>query len=88
MTSCWLDQLRRTVWKELASFFLFYEIHDIKSLRKRLRFAKTLSNTSAFTCLRDSAGSAPRGHRLFVLFQPPRPASKSESFWELLNLNP
>jgi hypothetical protein len=52
MTSCWLDQLGRIVWKGLSSFFLFYGRQDIKSLGKRPTFAKTLSNTSAFTCHR------------------------------------
>jgi hypothetical protein len=32
MTSCWLDQPGRTVWKGLASSFLFYERQDTKSL--------------------------------------------------------
>jgi hypothetical protein len=37
----------------------------------------------AFICGRDSAGLALRGNKLFVLFQPPRTAGKSASFWEL-----
>jgi hypothetical protein len=41
MTSCWLDQLKRTVWKGLASSFLFYARQDTKSLGKSPRFAKT-----------------------------------------------
>jgi hypothetical protein len=70
MTSCWLDQFRRTVWKGCAFSFLFYEKQDTKSLGKRPRFAKTLSNTSAFTCPRGNAGSALTGIRLYVPFQP------------------
>jgi hypothetical protein len=78
MTSCWLDLvLRRAVWKGLASF-LFYGRQETKSLRKRLRFAKTWSNTSSFNCCRDSAGSALRGNRLYVPFHTPRTAGKSE----------
>jgi hypothetical protein len=33
MTSCWLDQPRRTVLKGLTSFSLFYERQDTKFLR-------------------------------------------------------
>jgi hypothetical protein len=83
MTSCWLDQPRRTVWKGLASSFLVYESQDKKSLGKRPRFAKTLSDTSVFTSARGNVDSAFRGNRLSVPSQPPRPTSKLESFGEL-----
>jgi hypothetical protein len=46
---------------------------NAKSLRKRPRFAKTPSNTLAFSCHRDSAGLA----------TPPSPTGKLGSFWEL-----
>jgi hypothetical protein len=71
MTSYWLDQLGRTVWR------------DTKFLRRRPRFAKTPSNTLAFTCHRSNPGSAPRENKLSVPFQPSRPADRSERFWEL-----
>jgi hypothetical protein len=54
-----------------------------KTSRKKALICKTLSNTSAFTCPRGNAGSAPRGNRLYVPSQPLRPTSKLESFWEL-----
>jgi hypothetical protein len=62
---------RRTVWKGLASSFLFYERQNAKSLGKRPRFAKTLSNTSDFNCSRGNAGSVLGGNRLYVPSQPP-----------------
>jgi hypothetical protein len=61
VTSCWLDELR-TVWEGYIFSFLFYGRQDTKSLGKRLQFAKTLSNTLAFTCSRGNAGSALRGN--------------------------
>jgi hypothetical protein len=81
MTSYWLDQLGKTVWKECAFSFLFYrkQDKDTMSLGKRPRFSKTLSNTSAFICPRGNAGLALRGNRLLVPSQLLRPASKSES---------
>jgi hypothetical protein len=60
-----------------------YGRQDTKSLGKSPRFAKTRSNTSAFTCLRGNTFSALRGNRLSVLSQPLRPTDKSESLWEL-----
>jgi hypothetical protein len=66
MTSRWLHQFGRTVWKGHAFSFLFYVKQDTKSLGKRPRFVKTLSNTSAFTCPRGNTGSALRGNRLYV----------------------
>jgi hypothetical protein len=62
---------------------LFYGRQDTKSLGKGPRFAKTLSNTSAFTCPRGNTGSALRGSRLYVPSQSLRPAGKLESFWDL-----
>jgi hypothetical protein len=53
---------------------------DTRSLEKRPKFAKTLSNTSAFICPRGNAGLALRENRLYVPFQPLRPAGKLE-FW-------
>jgi hypothetical protein len=81
MTSCLLDQLGRTVKKGLAFSFLFYGRQDTKSLRKRPRFAKTLSNTLAFTCPRGNVVSALRGNRLYVPLQ--RPTGKLDISWEL-----
>jgi hypothetical protein len=49
-----------------------------KSVGKRPRFAKTLSNISAFTCPRDSVGSPLRRNRLDVPSQPLRPTGKLE----------
>jgi hypothetical protein len=60
MTSCLLDQLRRTALKGFTSFFLFYGRQDTKPLGKMYRFAKTLSNTSPFTCPKVNAGLALR----------------------------
>jgi hypothetical protein len=56
MTSCQLDQFRRTVWKRFATFFLFYGRQDTKSLGKKAEFPKTLSNILAFTCPRGNSG--------------------------------
>jgi hypothetical protein len=66
MTFFWLDQLGRTVWKGHTFSFLFNGRQDRRSLEKRPRFAKTLSNTSAFTCPRGNAVSALRENRLYV----------------------
>jgi hypothetical protein len=60
---------------------LLYGKQDIKFLGKKPRFAKTLSNTSAFTCPRGNAVSALRGNRLYVPSRPLRPTGKLE-FWE------
>jgi hypothetical protein len=56
MNFCWLDQLRRIVWKELASFFPFCGRQDIRFPEKELRFARILSITSDFTCHKDNVG--------------------------------
>jgi hypothetical protein len=90
MTSCWLDHLGRTVWKGQA-FFLFYGKQDTKSLGKRPRFDKTLSNTSAFTCPRGNAGLALRGNKLYAPSQSLRPLANQRVFGSygfLLNLDP
>jgi hypothetical protein len=78
MTSCWLDQLGRTVWKGHTFSFFFYGRQDAKSLGKRSRFVKTLSNTSAFTCPRINAGLSLKGNRLYVPSQPLKPSGKLE----------
>jgi hypothetical protein len=83
MTFCWLDQLGKTVWKGCTFSFVFYGKQNKKSLGKRPRFSKMLSNASAFTCSRGNAGLALRENRLYVPSQPPRLTSKLESFWEL-----
>jgi hypothetical protein len=62
---------------------LLYGRQGTKFLRRRPRFAKTLSNTSAFTCHRGNAGSGLRGNKLSVSSWPPRPTIKSESFGEI-----
>jgi hypothetical protein len=80
MTSCWQDQLGRTVWKGHAFSFLFYRRQDTKSLGKRPRIAKTLSNNLAFTCPRSNAGLALRGNRLYVPSQPLRPQTNERIF--------
>jgi hypothetical protein len=56
---------------------------DTKSQEKKPKFAKTLSNTSVFTCPRDNAGSDLKGNTLSVLSQLLRPTTKLERFWEL-----
>jgi hypothetical protein len=43
MTSCWLDQLGKTVWKGLTFSFLFYGRQDTMSLGKKK--AKIFQNT-------------------------------------------
>jgi recombinational DNA repair protein (RecF pathway) len=53
-----------------------------KVSQKKSQICQTPSNTSAFSCCRDSAVVGPRGNRLSVPFQPPRPVGKSDSFWE------
>jgi hypothetical protein len=84
MTPCWLDQLKRTVWKGL--FSLFYGRQDTKFPGRRPTFAKTLSIPQL-----SPEGSTLRGNQLSVPFQPPRPAGKSEFFGShrfLPNLDP
>jgi hypothetical protein len=49
-----------------------------KFLGRRPRFAKTPSNTLAFTCHRDNTGSTLGENKLSVQFWPPRPIDKSE----------
>jgi hypothetical protein len=56
-----------------AFSFLFYGRQNTKSLGKRPRFAKTLSNILAFTCPKGNASSALRGNRLYVPSQPQDP---------------
>jgi hypothetical protein len=73
----------KTVWKGCAFSFLFYGRQDTKSVVKRPRFAKTLSNTLTFTCSWGNIGSSLKGNRLYVPYLPLRPTSKLESFWEL-----
>jgi hypothetical protein len=58
---------------------LLWEV-GTKFLRRRPIFAKTLSNTSAFTCHRGNAGLALRENKLSVPFWLSRPTGKSESF--------
>jgi hypothetical protein len=53
-----------------ALSFLFYGRQDTKSLGKRPRFSKILSNTSSFTCPRVNAGLALKGNRLYVPSSP------------------
>jgi hypothetical protein len=66
MTPCWLDQLGRTVWKGLISLYLFYGRQGSKFLGRKPRFAKTPSNTSAFTCHKGNTDLALRGNMLSV----------------------
>jgi hypothetical protein len=49
-----------------------------KCLGRRPRFAKTPSNTLAFTCHRGNIGSTLGENKLSVQFWPPRPIDKSE----------
>jgi hypothetical protein len=63
-------------WEEPTSSFLFYGRQDTKSLGKRPRFAKTLSNTLAFTC--PGGNATLRRDRLPVQSQLLRPTGKSE----------
>jgi hypothetical protein len=42
MTFCCLDQLRRIVWKELASFSPFCGRQEIRFSKRKLRFARIL----------------------------------------------
>jgi hypothetical protein len=73
MTFCWLDQLRRIVWKELASFSPFCGRQDIRFPERKLRFGRILSNTSGFTCQKDNIDWVLRGNRPTAPFQTPRP---------------
>jgi hypothetical protein len=79
MTFCWLDQLRRILWKEFASFSPFCERQDIRLPERKLRFARILSNTLGFTCHKDNVDWALRGNKLSVPFQP-RPVNRLENF--------
>jgi hypothetical protein len=80
MTFCWLDELRRIVWKELASFSPFCGRKDKKFPERKPRFAKILSNTLGFTCHKDNVDWALRGNRLSVPFCPPRSVNRLENF--------
>jgi hypothetical protein len=78
MTFCWLDQLRRIVWKELASSI--YGRQDIRFYERKPRFARILSNISGFTCHKDNTDWSLRGNRPSVPFWPPRPIDRLENF--------
>jgi hypothetical protein len=80
MTFFWLDQLRRIVWMELASFSPFCGRQDVRFPERMLRFARILSNTLGFTCHKDNIYWALRGNNLSVPFWPPRPIDRSENF--------
>jgi hypothetical protein len=58
----------------------FYGRQDIWFPKRKLRFARTLSNTSGFTCHKDNLDWALRGNRSSVPFQPPRPIDRLENF--------
>jgi hypothetical protein len=79
MTFCWLDQLRRIVWKEFTSS-PFCGRQDIRFPERKFRFAKILSNTSGFTCLKDNVDWTLRENRPSVPFQSPRPINRLENF--------
>jgi hypothetical protein len=74
--TCWLDQLRRIVWKELASFSPFCGRQDIRFPERKLRFARILSNTSGFPCHKDNIDWVLRGNRPSVPFWSPRPIDR------------
>jgi hypothetical protein len=80
ITFCWLDQLQKILWKELASFFPFCGRQDIRFPKRKLRFAKILSMTSGFTFHKDNVDWALRGNSPPVLFQPPKPIDRLENF--------
>jgi hypothetical protein len=80
MTSYWLDQLRRTVWKGYTFSFLFYGRQHTKSLGKRPRFSKTPSNTSAFTCPRDNESLALRKQAVCSI-PAPKTSQQITEFW-------
>jgi hypothetical protein len=61
---------------------LFHERQDTKFLRKKAQIFQDTINPSAFTCPKGNTGTAPRGNKLSIPIQPPRPTRKSE-FWEL-----
>jgi hypothetical protein len=73
VTFYWLDQLRRIVWKELASSC---GRQDIRFPERKTRFARILSNTLGFTCHKDDIDWALRGNRPSVPFWPPRPVDR------------
>jgi hypothetical protein len=54
-----------------------------KVFRKKAQICKILSNTLAFIYPRGNTVSALRENRLSVPSQSPRPASKSDNFWDL-----
>jgi hypothetical protein len=80
MAFCWLDQLRRIVWKELASFAPFCGRQDIKFPERKLRFSRILSNNLGFTCHKNNVDWALSRNRLSVPFWPPRPTNRLENF--------
>jgi hypothetical protein len=68
MTFCWLDQLRRIVWKKLTSFSPFYGRQSLRFPERKPRFGRVLSNTLGFACHKDNVDWALRGNRLSVPF--------------------
>jgi hypothetical protein len=78
MTFCWLDQLRRIIWKELDSLSPFCGRQDIRFLERKLRFARILSNTSDFTCHKDNVYWTLRENKVSILT--PKPVNKLENF--------
>jgi hypothetical protein len=53
---------------------------DIKFPKRKLRFARILSNTSVFTCHKNNVDWALRGNRPSVALWPPRPIDRLENF--------
>jgi hypothetical protein len=79
MSFCWLDQLRRIVWKELTSFSPFCGRQDIRFPERKLRVVRILSNTSGFTCYMDNVDWALRGDRPALPYWP-TPIDRLENF--------
>jgi hypothetical protein len=78
--TCWLGQLRRNVWKKLASFSPFCEREVMRFPKRKLRFSRILSNTSGFTCHKDNVDWALRRNKLSIPFCPPRLINRLENF--------
>jgi hypothetical protein len=79
MTFCWLDELRRIIWKELAFFSSFCGSQDVRVPKRKPKFARILSHTSGFTCHKDYTDWALRQKRPSIPFVPPRPINRLEN---------
>jgi hypothetical protein len=75
MTFCWLDLLRRIVWKELTSYSPFCERQAIRLSKRKLRFVRILSNALGFSCHKDNVDWVLGGNRHLFYSSPQDPST-------------